>query len=74
MYPSIATGEIVSPYQAETAPVRISPRTASTVGEPAERAAIATGWSEAWEVVIRYAGYKGWLSDHGRIVEVHVEH
>ncbi|GAA4025345.1 hypothetical protein [Streptomyces plumbiresistens] len=41
--------------------------------ELAERVATESGWSEAWDAMIRYAGRKGWLSDDGRTVEVHVE-
>lgn len=39
----------------------------------AEPAATAPAWSESWDAMIGYAGRKGWLSEDGTAVQVHVE-
>ncbi|HXV92554.1 MAG TPA: hypothetical protein VD813_04585 [Pseudonocardia sp.] len=39
----------------------------------ARLAATAPDWPQRWEQMVEYARRKGWLSDDGRSVQVHVE-
>ncbi|MQA14887.1 MAG: hypothetical protein GEV09_12140 [Pseudonocardiaceae bacterium] len=39
----------------------------------AEPASTLTDWPARWEAMIGYAGEKGWLSEDGRCVQVHIE-